>query len=245
MAPGCPRHLPTMGLEVWAPVSTPAQVTAVLAAIAITATITYHLTRVRAAAYHRSAVAGAMHAARRDDLTGLGNRAGFHAALANSTGRHQQVVVILVNLDGTRAFVSRFGHRALDQLLVLTCGRLRHTASAARGSAFRLRRDEFAVMLDDRADAVDYAERLVAAVAEPTEILLSGLPIALTVTSCAGVATFSPYADSDQRLTLIRADRAMRAAKQVGRGQTAVFNPVTMHGLDGPRASHADGGEDR
>jgi hypothetical protein len=25
--------------------------------------------------------------------------------------------VILVNLDGTRAFVNRFGHRALDQLL--------------------------------------------------------------------------------------------------------------------------------
>jgi diguanylate cyclase (GGDEF)-like protein len=226
-------------------VSTPAQITAVLVAIAITAAITYHLSRRRTAAHHRTAVTAAVHAARRDDLTGLDNRAGFHAALADSVGRHQPVAVILINLDGTRAFVSRYGHRALDQLLVLTAGRLRHVASAAGGSAFRLRRDEFAVILADRVDAAGHAARLVAAVSEPTEILLSGLSITVTVTACAGVAAFSPYADGDRRLALIRADRAMRAAKRAGRGQTAVFDPVTMRGLDGSRASHADGGEAR
>ncbi|MFD6731117.1 GGDEF domain-containing protein [Micromonospora aurantiaca] len=223
----------------WAPVSTPAQITAVLLAIAITAAITYHLTRRHTAAYHRAAVTVAVNEARRDDLTGLDNRTGFHAALADIVGRRHPVSVILINLDGTRAFVSRFGHRALDQLLVLTAGRLRHVASAAGGSAFRLRRDEFAVILDDRVDAADYAARLVAAVAEPTEIQLLGPSVTVTVTACAGVASFSPYADGDRRLALIRADRAMRVAKRAGRGQTAVFDPATMRGPDATAASEA------
>ncbi|WP_349876336.1 GGDEF domain-containing protein [Micromonospora sp. HUAS YX12] len=217
--------------------STPAQITAVLVAIAITAAITYHLTRRRTAAYHRAAVTAAVHAARRDDLTGLGNRTGFHAALADVAGR--PVAVILVNLDGTRGFVGRFGNRALDQLLALTAGRLRHVASAAGGSAFRLRRDEFAVILADRVDAADHAARLVAAVAEPTEIHLSGLSITVTVTACAGVTSSSPYADGDRRLALIRADRAMRVAKRAGRGQTAVFDPATMRGSDATAPSDA------
>ncbi|MGV9764957.1 GGDEF domain-containing protein [Micromonospora tulbaghiae] len=239
MAPGCPRHLPTLGLEVWAPVSTPAQITAFLVAIAVTAVIAYHLSRRHTAAYHRAVVTAAVHAARRDDLTGLGNRTGFHAALADVVGRRRPVAVILMNLDGTRAFVSRFGHRALDQLLVLTGGRVRHVASAAGGSAFRLRRDEFAVILDDRVNAADYAARLVAAVAEPTEILLSGLSITVTVTGCADVASFLPYADGDRRLAIVRADRAMRVAKRAGRGQTAVFDPATMRGPDATAASGA------
>ncbi|WP_158289843.1 GGDEF domain-containing protein [Micromonospora sp. S4605] len=220
--------------------STPAQITAVLVAIAITVAIAYHLSRRRTAVYHR-AVTAVVHAARRDDLTGLGNRAGFHAALADVVGRRRPVAVILINLDGTRGFVSRFGHRALDQLLVLIAGRLRHVASAAGASAFRLRRDEFAVILDDRVDAADHAARLVAAVAEPTEILLSGLSITVTATACAGVASFSPYAHGDRRLALIRADCAMRVAKRAGRGQTAVFDPATMRGPDGTAASDAVG----
>nr|WP_052165592.1 GGDEF domain-containing protein [Micromonospora purpureochromogenes] len=224
--------------------STPAQITAVLVAIAITAAVTIHVSRRRAAAHHRAAVTAAVRAARRDDLTGLGNRAGFHATLADVAGR--PVAVILINLDGTRGFVSRFGHRALDQLLVLTAGRLRHVASAGGGSAFRLRRDEFAVILDDRVDAADHAARLVAAVAEPTEIQLFGLSATVTATACAGVGSFSPYADGDRRLALVRADRAMRVAKRAGRGQSAVFDPATMRGLDATAASDAvDRGEAR
>ncbi|MET7396307.1 GGDEF domain-containing protein [Dactylosporangium sp. NPDC005572] len=215
----------------------PAHITAILAAIAITAAITYVTTRRRTAAHHGAAVvATAAHAAHRDDLTGLGNRHGFHAALTDVAGRRQPVAVILINFDGTRAFVSRLGHRALDQLLVLTVGRLQHIASAADGTAFRLRRDELAVILADPAGATGHAARLVAAVAELTEVHLGGLPITVSLTACAGVATFIPHADSDWRLVLIRADRAMRAAKASGRGQTASFGPATVRGRNGREA---------
>ncbi|MFI2383738.1 GGDEF domain-containing protein [Micromonospora sediminicola] len=206
---------------------------------AITAAITYHLSWRRAATQRRAAVTAAVHVAHRDILTGLNNRTGLHAALADIVGRRRPVAVILINLDGTRAFIDRFGHRALDQLLVLTAGRLRHHACAAGGSAFRLRRDEFTVVFDDHVDAAGHAARLVVAVAEPTDILLSGLSTTVTVTACAGVASFLPYAVGDRRLALIRADRAMRVAKRAGRGQIAVFDPATMRGAGAPAASDA------
>jgi diguanylate cyclase (GGDEF)-like protein len=224
-------------------VSTLAQITAVIVAVAVTAAVAYHICRRRTAADHRAATA--VHAARRDDLTGLGNRTGFCAALACAAERRRPVAVILINLDGTRAFVSRFGHRALDQLLVLTAGRLQHVAAAAGGSAFRLRRDEFAVILDDPDRAGGYAARLVAAVAEPTEIHLCRLSTTVTVTACAGVASVALPTHGGRLLALIRADHAMRTAKLAGRGQTAVFDLVTTRTVDGSRASHADGGEAR
>jgi diguanylate cyclase (GGDEF)-like protein len=211
------------------------QITALLAATAITAVITHYLTRLRAAARHRAAVVTAPHAAHRDGLTGLGNRAGFHAALAVA-GR--PIALILINLDGTRAFVGRFGDRALDQLLVLTAGRLQHAASAAGGQVFRLRRDEFAAILDDRADSAGHAAGLVKAVAAPADIHLGRHSIAVAVTACAGVTSLAPHVHADRQLALVHGDRAMRVAKQAGRGSTAVFDPATMYGP-------ADGGQAR
>jgi diguanylate cyclase (GGDEF)-like protein len=210
-------------------VSTPVLLTVVLAAMAVIAAVTYHLSRGRTPARCHAAVTAAR-AARRDGLTGLDNRAAFHAALAGTAGRRRTVAVVLINLDGTRVFVRRFGHRGLDQLLVLTAGRLQQVASAAGGTAFRLRRDEFAVILEDPARAAHHAARLVAAVAEPTELHCSGRPITVTVTACAGVATFTPHADSDRRLALLRADQALRTAKTSGPGRTARFDPATVRG---------------
>ncbi len=207
--------------------STLTQITALLTAIVITASVTYHLTRLRTAARHGAAVTAALRTAHHDDLTGLGNRAGFHATLAVA-GR--PVAVILINLDGTRTFVARFGDRAFDQLLVLTAGRLHHAAQATGGQVFRLRRDEFVAVVDDRADAAGLAARLVAAVAEPTDIHLTGPPVTVTVTACAGVASLTPHQDAARRLALVHADRALRAAKQIGCGHTTVFNPATTPG---------------
>ncbi|WP_432830868.1 diguanylate cyclase domain-containing protein [Dactylosporangium sp. CA-092794] len=193
------------------------------------------LIALHAAAVHRAAV----HVAGRDTLTGLDTRAGFHTALADGTDR--PVTVIVVNLDGSRVFVAGFGDRALDQLLVLTAARVQHLASAAHGAVFRLRRDEFAVVLNDPAGGADHTSRLLASVAEPTEILLSGRSVTAAITACAGVASSTPRADRGPRLALVRADHAMRAAKQAGRGHTAIFGPAMMRGFDGPPASHTEG----
>lgn len=223
--PSTPRDL-----EVWAPVSTFTQITAALAAIAITAAIAYHLTRRRAAVAHR------------DDLASLANRAGFHTALAVS---NKQIAVVLINIDGIQTFVGCFGDRALGQLPVLTAGRLQHVASAVGGQVFRLRRDKVVVLLDDPTDVAGHAARLVAVVAEPTDIQLTGRPITVASTACAGIASFSPHADRDRRLAIVPADRALRAAKRTGRGRTAVFDPATMRGLSTTPVWHAGRGQVR
>ncbi|MET7672446.1 GGDEF domain-containing protein [Micromonospora luteifusca] len=223
--------------------STFAQITAVLAALTITAAITHHLTRRRTAGRYRAAVTAAVSAARRDDLTGLGNRTGVHAALAAAVERRRPVAVILINLDGTHTIVGRLGHRAFDELLVLAAGRVQHVASAAGATVFRMRRDEFAVILPQPADAAGHAAHLVAAVAEPTDLHHARHPGTVTVTACAGVAVFTPHADADQRRALVRVDRAMRAAKRTGRGSTAVFDPITMRGNGDPPAAPADRGQ--
>ncbi|WP_158244851.1 GGDEF domain-containing protein [Verrucosispora sp. ts21] len=211
--------------------STSVQLTVLLAAVVIIAAGTWHLAWWRAAARWRAAVTAARHAAGRDHLTGLGNRAAFHAALAVA-GR--PVAVMVINVDGMRAFVGRFGDRAFDQLLVLTAGRLAH--ETAGGQVFRLRRDEFAVIVDARADPAGQAARLVAAVAAPTDIDLGAYPVTVTVTACAGVAAVTPHTEAERRRALVHADRALRAAKQAGRGSCVVFDPAAMRGA-------ADGGQ--
>jgi GGDEF domain-containing protein len=137
--------------------------------------------------------------------------------------------VTLVNLDRSRAFVARFGDRAFDQLLVLIAGRINQFASTVGGSSFRLRRDEFAVIVDDPAEVCELAARLVGAAAEPTEIHLDGHQITITASACAGVTTLTAHTGGDARLALVQADSALRSAKRTGRGQVAVFTPATPH----------------
>lgn len=244
MAPGCPRYLPIQGLEVWAPVSTPVQIITALAAACVATAICCWLQR-RAAARHRSALLAAAHGAGRDPLTGLGNRIAFGEAMTIAASGQCPVAVILVNLDGSRPFVSRFGDRAFDQLLVLLAGTVSHLATTTGGTSFRLRRDEFAVIVNGPVTgADDLAARLVATVAEPTEIHLGGNPLTVTASACAGVATLTAHAAVDGRLALVQSDTAMRWAKRVGRGGVAVFEPASLRHRRGvPQPAPADDAE--
>jgi predicted signal transduction protein with EAL and GGDEF domain len=124
--------------------STPAQILTVLAAVAVAAAATWRVLRRRTDARQRAAPLTAAHAARRDPLTGSGSRFAFHETMATAISQRRRAAVVLVNLDGSRPFVSRFGDRALDQLLVLIAGRVQHLVAGAGGSSFRLRRDELA-----------------------------------------------------------------------------------------------------
>jgi diguanylate cyclase (GGDEF)-like protein len=224
VAAGLPSP-PTQGLEVWAPVSTPVQVAAVIAATAFTAEIIYRLLRCRFPTRRNAAVIAAARLARHDGLTGLGNRLALREAVTDEAGR--PTAVIIVNLDQSQTFIYRFGHRAFDQFLVLTAARVAHCASEAGGTAFRLRRDEFAVVVQNPAGVSDLAARLVGAVAEPTEFHIYGHHPTLTVTACAGVTTVTPRGPDDARQALVRADSALHAAKkQIGRGRVATFEPA-------------------
>jgi diguanylate cyclase (GGDEF)-like protein len=80
-----------------------------------------------------------------DSLTGLGNRRKLMADLAAHLSKAQTAVLVLLDLDGFKAYNDTFGHPAGDSLLVRLGAHLRD-ASGRRGHAYRLGGDEFCVI---------------------------------------------------------------------------------------------------
>jgi diguanylate cyclase (GGDEF)-like protein len=88
-----------------------------------------------------------------DDLTGLGNRRKLMADLGPMVAARERLILIILDLDGFKAYNDIFGHPAGDSLLVRLAGHLRH-ATAGHGHAYRLGGDEFCVLWTDAGDDV-------------------------------------------------------------------------------------------
>ena len=166
------------------------------------------------------------HAARHDQLTGLGNRALLAErateALA-AAGADGQVALLLIDLDRFKEVNDTLGHHAGDDLLIAVGHRLR-AACRATDTVTRLGGDEFAVILPGLPgpdSAVDSAHRLREALREPIVVL--GLNV--DVDASIGVA-LSPDHGTDLSTLLRCADVAMYAAKNSG-GNVAVYDPGT------------------
>jgi diguanylate cyclase (GGDEF)-like protein len=154
------------------------------------------------------------HAATRDHLTGLPNRALLAETLTMALAKHQRgaaaPAVIFLDLDRFKAVNDTYGHAVGDELLRAVAQRLLETVRATDLVA-RLSGDEL-VVLTESADGSDHGPqvllgRLRQAFAEPFE--LSCGPIA--VGASMGHATAVP---GDTPATLIdRADTAMYEAK--------------------------------
>jgi len=153
-----------------------------------------------------------------DSLTGLPNRRGLEQALDAALARvdeQRPLAVFVADLDGFKAVNDAHGHEAGDALLVLVAQRLR--ASLRQGELVaRLGGDEFVVLGQDLGDAEAarlFGERLVQAFAAPFELGALRCTIGLTV----GFA-IAPHDGRDAVVLLRRADAAMYAGKQAGKG---------------------------
>ncbi|GIF47499.1 diguanylate cyclase (GGDEF)-like protein [Asanoa ferruginea] len=182
--------------------------------------------------------------ARPDQRAVIGDRDAFHHAIDEATHADATVAVILINLDRSRQLISRLGDRGFDQYLVLVGGRLQHLTAAAGAAAFRMRRDEFAVIVAaEAARPLALANKLLAAVAEPTDVHIGHRQANVEATACAGIAISAPGTDT-ARITLAHADRALQHAKTRGRGRVAtIADAVRREGpaggqQAGPAASH-------
>jgi diguanylate cyclase (GGDEF)-like protein len=154
-----------------------------------------------------------------DPLTGLVNRRGLQEQLAlalRQASLLNPVAVYLVDLDGFKPINDRHGHDVGDALLVAVGQRLqsqvRHSDSVAR-----LGGDEFVVLAhgldtDDAARAM--GEKLVASFDAPFDALGLRCTVGLTV----GYA-LAPQDGLTPESLLKRADEAMYAGKQAGRGR--------------------------
>lgn len=152
-----------------------------------------------------------------DTLTGLANRRLYGEVVARLLSRPPQDAaafgLVLLDLDRFKHVNDAFGHDVGDALLIEVADRL--TQSVRKGDqVFRLGGDEFAMILPgvDRAGAVDFCERVVAALAVPMAIAGETFSTTLSI----GIALFPRHGDTSEALYKA-ADRALYDAKAAGR----------------------------
>jgi diguanylate cyclase (GGDEF)-like protein len=162
--------------------------------------------------------------AHHDGLTGLPNRFAVLEALDNAADG-DPIAVLFVDLDGFKSVNDTQGHLAGDRVLTEVGRRL---SIHVRPGDFvgRLGGDEFVVILHDivqDADAVAFGYRLIREIEQPYH----DSDHLFVLSASIGIATFeSGLADADlSPLDAIqRADSAVYAAKQHGRGRVEAFD---------------------
>lgn len=167
-----------------------------------------------------------LHQALHDPLTGLANRHLFLERVSHALdGREADALAVMfIDLDDFKTVNDSLGHAAGDRLLLTVAERL---TAAVRGgdTAARLGGDEFAVLVErtsGREPALEVADRIQAALAEPTDVG----SVQLSVGASIGVAFADDARDADE---LVRnADLAMYMAKAGGKHRRTVYEP-SMH----------------
>lgn len=165
--------------------------------------------------------------ARHDPLTGLSNRSALnealHDALDGNAWSDLGRILLFIDLDHFKAVNDTYGHAAGDCVLVGVSQRL--AANLRAGDlAVRLGGDEFVVLLGPNVSsesALDIADRIVAALAEP--FIVNGCPV--VIGASVGLAT-SGHGLTAEAL-LLAADGAAYTAKSEGRGRVVQASTAT------------------
>lgn len=163
-----------------------------------------------------------------DALTGLSNRRTVDAALEGAVARARRtqapLTVIALDLDHFKLVNDRHGHAAGDALLAATGATLRANLRDGDVPA-RVGGEEFLILMPDtdETSAQLVAERIRAAVAG-----LEIPEVRTPVTASLGIAHLDPF-ELDGRQLLLRADRALYAAKGSGRNQVvSASHPIRV-----------------
>jgi len=170
-----------------------------------------------------SAYSDASDQARRDALSGLGNRLAWDEALASQVAAGREPTgVLMLDVDHLKEINDRYGHELGDRLLVSVADVIRQVLPA-RGLACRLGGDEFGILIVGAtpAELEQLADEVEDGLAQHPQI--GDRPISAS----AGFAT----APGGQVLQAARdADRAMYRTKQARRAAT----PSTVISLIDP-----------
>ena len=167
--------------------------------------------------------------ARRDELTGLGNRLALEERLDRSLRRGPDagVSVFFIDIDNFKNVNDALGHDAGDRLLVEMSLRLTDVLGSG---VFRIGGDEFVAVRDDLDDgrAEVMAAALVAALSPP--VMLDGRPVSAASSVGLARSTRRPQGDGPDRRAddpdalLRRADLALYRAKELGRSRWAGYD---------------------
>lgn len=155
-----------------------------------------------------------------DPVTGLANRRTFQLALQRAfTDQAGSAALLLLDIDRFKTINDSLGHAIGDALLGLIAQRLRSGLRPADHLA-RLGGDEFAILLRPAEAGMVLAERLLGLLAEP--YLVKGHAVNAGVS--IGLALAPEDAETPD-LLLKRAELALYAAKEAGRGRLCRFDP--------------------
>lgn len=158
-----------------------------------------------------------------DSLTHLPNRRQLDHDLGTECERARRYrrpsALIMIDIDGFKAFNDRHGHVAADQILS-EFGRLLAEAIRGSDSAYRYGGDEFVILVREAsvAAAAELAERLRQLIAERFSVLPPEAPI----TASLGVVGVDQV-DPDPATLLRAADEALYSAKERGRNRVVSF----------------------
>jgi diguanylate cyclase (GGDEF)-like protein/PAS domain S-box-containing protein len=184
----------------------------------------------------KRAEASARELAARDVVTGLLNRRGLDAALANvlsAQGLKHPLAVLQIDLDRFKAVNDTYGHEAGDRVLREVALVLERTVRRS-DVVGRVGGDEFVVVLPG-IETVERAQDIAASIIDGV-----GTPIPIgggrraEIGASIGIA-FAGWPGESAASLLRRADTAMYAAKQAGRGRVC----LARHPDDDPPATAA------
>ena len=164
------------------------------------------------------------HMASHDQLTGLPGRTLLRERIAEAIERamlhNRKVAVFVIDLDHFKRMNDSMGHRSGDEVLVGMAERMRQSLRRS-DTLGRLGGDEFVVVMPHIGNVPDVercAQRLVDRVANTA--MVGDMEVNLTAS--VGVCIYPDFAQDVDSL-LERADAAMYAAKESGRGQYQMF----------------------
>jgi diguanylate cyclase (GGDEF)-like protein/putative nucleotidyltransferase with HDIG domain len=161
-------------------------------------------------------------AARTDALTGLPNRVALHEALEREIVRAEPegrpVSLLVLDLDRFKRLNERHGIKAGDQILQRVGSQLEKSTRLMDVVA-RSGGEEFAIVLPetDHHRAFLFAEELIDGVRQ------AFIPPQMELTASVGVASFPEHA-KDQAALLAAGDRALHAAKALGRDRAVIYS---------------------
>lgn len=160
-----------------------------------------------------------------DTLTGLPNRAYGHSLgeqlIARARAADADVAVLCLDVDRFKQINDVLGHAAGDDLLKIVGGRLSAIVLEDGDMiASRVGGDEFWMcrVLKPGEDVVGWAERVAEALRSGN--VLDGHQVAI---STSGGLAVEASSRADLKVLLAHADMALRAAKERGRAQTALY----------------------
>ncbi|GLP96591.1 diguanylate cyclase [Paraferrimonas sedimenticola] len=148
-----------------------------------------------------------------DLLTGLPNRSNLLVSLANLVRKNNNHMLMVMDLDNFKRINDSHGHGAGDTLLIETANRLQD-AIGPSCNVYRIGGDEFAVLLDNQADAARatyLASRICEEISKPIRLEQGEFIVGASI----GIVRYPEDAESEQSL-LRKADMAMYFAKSKG-----------------------------